>query len=173
MKIEARDIARATQAFQQSYVGDCEYGLGDEDAAKGVIAALKALGLIDEASVKHVLRVMEKRCGISSARVIRERAEYYAKRSSPQFLSTMTALAASSKVMERVFRDQIFRQSLTDSPLDRFNADSLGAGGVATFKPEVGPGTFKYQTYELKAEISEEAPREPSSPSHSEPPRPT
>ena len=45
MEITEEDIANAVFAFQDSYRGGDEYGIGDEDAEAGILAALESLGI--------------------------------------------------------------------------------------------------------------------------------
>ena len=45
MEITEEDMANAVCAFQDSYRGGDEYGIGDEDAKAGLFAALESLGI--------------------------------------------------------------------------------------------------------------------------------
>lgn len=72
MTFTTADLVRAARAFQESYESDVEHGVSDDEAARGVLAALHKLGLAEDANVEEI-RAEWARQQAEEQRVWRER----------------------------------------------------------------------------------------------------
>lgn len=72
-QITEEDFHRGVAAFQDSYDGWAEYGVSYDDAEKGMIAALRAMGLWD-AEAERWARAARRRKAREEARERRENA---------------------------------------------------------------------------------------------------
>lgn len=128
----------------------------DGDARLGMLDALLAGNLIDEATKAAVLVEIENERAAFRAAAKRQDEELRARMTPEQRASDdrlRETLRVNSEMLHEMMLSNVFAQS---KPYQHIALDAGTERTVATFKPEVGPGTFKYQTYELKAEIEPE-----------------